>query len=143
MSGNDDLPPAAVRFVEVQRQLLDYYGVRAESRFVSLREPAMRAHVLEAGDGEPLVILHGGDGQAVDWAPLMAPLQHHFHVYAADRPGFGLSDPFDYRRTDLRDHAARFVRSLLDTLGIETATLVGGSLGGSFALAAAVGQAPG
>lgn len=106
MSADDDLPPAAARFAEVQRQLLDYYGVRAESRFVPLREPAMRAHVLEAGEGEPMVIRHGGDGQAVDWAPLMAPLQHHFHICAADRPGFGLSDSFDYRRTDLRDHAA-------------------------------------
>jgi pimeloyl-ACP methyl ester carboxylesterase len=59
-------------------------------------------------------------------------------LFAADRPGFGLSDPFDYRQVDLRSHAADFVRSLLDALELESATLMGGSMGGFFALAAAL-----
>jgi pimeloyl-ACP methyl ester carboxylesterase len=85
-----------------------------------------------------VVIFHGGDGEAVNWAPLMAPLQGRLHLFAADRPGFGLTDPFDYRRVDLRSHAANFVRSLLDALELESATLMGGSMGGFFALAAAL-----
>jgi pimeloyl-ACP methyl ester carboxylesterase len=127
-------------FMELQRKLLASYGVRASSRFVDLARPAMRAHVLEAGDGEPVVLLHGGDGEAVNWAPLMAPLQAHAHIYAVDRPGCGLSDAFDYRTTDLREHAADFVASLLDALGLETVTLVGGSMGGFFALAATLAR---
>jgi pimeloyl-ACP methyl ester carboxylesterase len=135
-SANTSLPVA--HFAEIQERLLNYYGVNAQSRYVQLQEPALQAHVLEAGAGEPLVILHGGDGQAVDWAPLMAPLHQHFRLYSVDRPGFGLTDPFDYRRTDLREHAAHFVQSVLDALGLETATVLGGSLGGFFALAAAL-----
>lgn len=128
---------ATERFVELQSQLLAHYGVRAESRFVELAEPRMRAHVLDAGEGEPVLVYHGGDGEAVNWAPLLAPLQDSVRVIAADRPGFGLSDGFDYRTVDLRRHAADFTASLLDALGLETVTLVGGSMGGFFALAAA------
>lgn len=125
-------------FAELQDQLLTHYGVDAESRFVELTEPVMRAHVLEAGRGQPVVVLHGGDGEAVDWAPMLGVLQHDLHLHAVDRPGFGLSDPFDYRHVDLRAHAGDFTTSLLDALGLERATLVGGSMGGFFALATAL-----
>lgn len=126
------------RFVESQQRLLAHYGVDATSRFVQVNDPAMRVHVLEAGQGDPVVILHGGDGEAVDWAPLVKELQGRAHLYAVDRPGFGLTGPFDYRRVDLRRHAADFVVSVLDALGLESATLVGGSMGGFFSLAAAL-----
>jgi pimeloyl-ACP methyl ester carboxylesterase len=129
---------AVATFVELQRRMLDFYGVRAESRYVTLDSPDLRIHVLDAGAGEPLVLLHGGDGEGVDWAPLMGRLQGDVRVIAVDRPGFGLSDPFDYRRVDLRAHAASFVGSLLDALGLDTATLVGGSMGGFFALVGAL-----
>ncbi len=126
------------RFRELQARLLDFYGVKARSRFLPLALPPLRAHVLEAGTGEPLIVFHGGDGEAVNWAPLMAPLQAHARLVAVDRPGFGLSDPFDYRTVDLRAHAADFVGSLLDALALESATLIGGSMGGFFALAGAL-----
>jgi 2-hydroxy-6-oxonona-2,4-dienedioate hydrolase len=131
------LSPQHAAFAAAQDRLLQHYGVRARSRYVQLERPAMRAHVLEVGQGEPAVILHGGDGQGVDWAPLMAQLQGDLHLYALDRPGYGLSDPFDYRQVDLRRHAADFVTSTMDALGIERATILGGSMGGFFALATA------
>lgn len=130
--------PRYTHFTEMQEKLLAHYGVNARSRFVHLTDPAMRAHVLEAGAGEPVVVLHGGDGEAVNWAPFLAEVQDDLHVFAVDRPGFGLSDRFDYRTVDLRRHAGDFVVSLLDALGLESATLVGGSMGGFFALAAAL-----
>jgi pimeloyl-ACP methyl ester carboxylesterase len=125
-------------FSDLQERLLAHYGVEATSRFVRLAEPDMQVHVIEAGSGAPVVALHGGDGEAVDWAPLLAALQAEFHVYAVDRPGFGLSDPFDYHHVDMRKHAASFVESLLDALGLESVTLAGGSMGGYFALVAAL-----
>ena len=51
------------RFVELQNKLLASYGVTAASRFVHLDKPPMRAHVLEAGTGEPVMLFHGGDGE--------------------------------------------------------------------------------
>ena len=137
-SGTDSaLDTATERFIELQARLLEYYGVEATSRYLQLAEPRMRAHVLDAGAGEPVLLFHGGDGEAVNWAPLISQLQDSLRVISVDRPGFGLSDPFDYRTVDLRQHAADFISSLLDALGIESATLVGGSMGGFFALSAA------
>jgi pimeloyl-ACP methyl ester carboxylesterase len=125
-------------FAQLQQELLDLYEVRARSRFVELAQPQMRAHVLEAGDGPPVVFLHGGDGEAVTWAPLLAQLQDDVHLYGPDRPGFGLSDRFKYRTVDLRRHAGDFTVSLLDALGLQSAVLMGGSMGGFFALATAL-----
>lgn len=131
--------PRYARFVERQDQLLRHYGVTAQSRFVHLTKPALRTHVLEVGDaGEPVIVLHGGDGEAVNWAPFLAEVQDDLHVYAVDRPGFGLTDRFDYRTVDMRRHAGDFVVSLLDALGLDSATIIGGSMGGFFALVTAL-----
>lgn len=126
------------QFTTLQDELLEFYGVDAKSRHVGLVRPAMQAHVLEAGSGEPIVLLHGGDGEAVNWAPTLTHLQKWAHVFAVDRPGFGLSDAFDYRGVDLRSHAEDFVVSLLDALHLDSAILVGGSMGGFFTLAASL-----
>lgn len=136
--GNPADMSAIDRFIELQGRLLDSYGVEAASRFVDLAVPRLRTHVLEGGRGEPAVLLHGGDGEAVNWAPFLRPLQEAVHFYAVDRPGFGLTEPFDYRAVDLRTHAADFVASLLDALELDSATLIGGSMGGFFALCAAL-----
>ncbi len=125
-------------FAELQRALLDHYGVTAASRFVEIASPSLRVHLLEAGHGDPIVVLHGGDGEAVDWAPLMAEMQDSSHLFALDRPGFGLTDPFDYHSVDLRRHAGNFVVSAMDALDLESAHVMGGSMGGFFALAAAL-----
>lgn len=125
-------------FERRQQALLAFYGVSARSRYVDLARPELRVHLLEAGDGEPLVFIHGGDGEGALWTPLMAELEDDFHLYALDRPGCGLSDPFDYRHVDLRRHAGDVVSSVLDGLGLESATLVATSMGGFFALATAL-----
>jgi pimeloyl-ACP methyl ester carboxylesterase len=125
-------------FVDLQGQLLAHYSVDATSRYVELDRPALRAHLLEAGHGDPVVIVHGGDGEAVNWAPLMAVLQDRFHIYAVDRPGFGLTDRFDYRGVSIREHASDFMSSLLDALDLESATLIGGSFGGYFGMTTAL-----
>ncbi|MCB1186868.1 alpha/beta hydrolase [bacterium] len=125
-------------YSELERRLLEHYGVEAESVFVEIANPALRVHLLLAGDGEPVLFLHGGDGEAADWAPLMAELQDDVQLIGIDRPGFGLTDQFDYSSVELRRHAGDFVCSLLDALGLEHATLMAGSMGGFFALATAL-----
>jgi pimeloyl-ACP methyl ester carboxylesterase len=142
MEGAMKIQPASIResesFEELQDQVLDFYGVRATSRYLWLTKPRMRTHVLEAGRGEPILIVHGGDGEAVDWAPLIAVLQDHFHIFAVDRPGFGLTDRFDYNDIQFREHAGDFMTSVLDALSLERATLIGGSFGGFFCFCTAL-----
>jgi pimeloyl-ACP methyl ester carboxylesterase len=89
----------------------------------------MRARVLETGEGAPVILVHGGGGVGATWAPLMARMPG-VRLMVVDRPGFGLSDGFDYRDVDLRRHAVAFLESVLDALGIERAAFVGNSMGG-------------
>jgi pimeloyl-ACP methyl ester carboxylesterase len=91
-------------------------------------------HYLDwAGDGAPLVILHGEGHLAALWAPIASALARRFRVVAVDQRGHGASDrPGEYdRRAFVEDFIA-----LLDALKIEHPVVVGHSLGGAVALLA-------
>ena len=127
-------PSAEERFLRAQNSLLAGNGNSVHSRFVQVAEPNLRVQVLEGGQGEPVLLLHGGAGMAAQWEPLLSRLSSGFHIYAPDRPGCGLTDMFNYRDVPLREHAVNFVRATMDALGLKTANLVGNSMGGYFAL---------
>jgi pimeloyl-ACP methyl ester carboxylesterase len=50
---------------------------------------AVRSWYDEHGDGDPLVLLHGGLVDARWFAPNLGPLVDHFHVYTPERRGHG------------------------------------------------------
>ncbi len=127
-------PAAEQRFLRAQDLLLAGNGNSVKSRFVQISKPGLRVQVLEGGQGEPVLLLHGGDGMAAQWEPLLSRLTSRFHIYAPDRPGCGLTDMLNYRGVPLREHAVDFVLSTMDALGLKTANLVGNSMGGYFAL---------
>lgn len=129
---------AAEGYAGRQAALLAHHGTRARSEFHDLPSPRLRAHVLVAGEGEPAVLVHGGNSAAALMEPLLGDVAAGFRVYAPDRPGCGLTDPFDYRGTDLRAHGVAFIASLLDTLGLDRVPLVGNSMGGYWCLAFAL-----
>ena len=87
--------------------------------------------VLEAGDGPPLVLMHGGIecGGAI-WAPVVERLAERHRVVIPDLPGLGESDPV--ARLDAATFAAWFT-ALLDHTCDEPPTMVAHSLGGSLA----------
>ena len=101
-----------------------------EERFAEIRGVRMRYFV--AGEGPPLVLVHGLGGAASNWtelAPLFVPGRR---VLVPDLPGHGGStNPGgDY---SLGAHAS-WVRDLMVALDIPRATLVGHSLGGGVAM---------
>lgn len=123
------------RFSDAEQRVLDESRTRAISRFVDIAEPAMRVHVLEAGAGAPVVLIHGGNSVAAGWEPLLGMLQNDAHLYAPDRPGCGLTDRVNYRRVrSFPEHCVSFLGSLLDALGLERVSLVGNSMGGWWSL---------
>ena len=92
-----------------------------------------KIHYNEAGEGHPVVMLHGSGPGATGWSnfgPNMPALAERFRVIAVDMPGWGASDAVTF---DERDHAGAALE-LLDTLGIEKAAFVGNSMGGMTAL---------
>ena len=95
-----------------------------------LRWSGGETRVLELGDGPPLVLLHGLMDSAGLWAPILAALAARHRVLAVDLPGHGLADPLADDAVDMENLARTFVRDVLDGLGLESAALVGSSLGG-------------
>jgi pimeloyl-ACP methyl ester carboxylesterase len=86
---------------------------------------------LEAGVGDPVVLLHGGEfgaGAEIGWERNIAALAAHHRVLAPDMLGFGGSakviDFNDGRGMRIR-HIARFC----EVLGVESAHFVGNSMG--------------
>src|SRR3954452_22517791 len=116
-------------FESAERRLFKVYWLEAESRVLELQDPHMQARVMEIGEGAPVVLVHGGGGVGATWAPLMSRMSG-VRLVVVDRPGFGLSDGFDYRGVPLRRHAVAFLESVLDALDIERAAFVGNSMGG-------------
>ncbi len=85
-----------------------------------------------AGDGPALVLIHGIGDSSETWARLIPDLARTHTVIAPDLLGHGESDK---PRADYSVAAyANGVRDLLTTLGIESVTLVGHSLGGGVAM---------
>jgi len=102
------------------------------SKFVEV--DGIRTRYFEAGSGEPLVLVHGGHfglaGGAVGFMPVFPLLAEHFHVYAVDKLGMGLTDnpkeDSGYSMQATTQHIYRFMQ----TLELENVHLVGHSRGG-------------
>src|ERR671929_1807161 len=84
---------------------------------------------LTAGEGAPLVLLHGVGDNALDWRWVMPILARDHRVYAPDLPGSGASakPAADRYSPAFFEH---FVGAFLDALGADRAAVVGNSAGG-------------
>ena len=106
---------------------------RPASRAALSGRQSGRVHVIEAGDGPPVVHLHGNNTSSLSHLMLLEHLTT-VRSYLVDRPGCGLSDPDDFPRSSFRERAVRFVDDVLDELQLESAVVVGASGGGSWAV---------
>jgi pimeloyl-ACP methyl ester carboxylesterase len=96
-----------------------------------------RIRYLDAGEGTPLVHLHGAGGLRL--APVHDILRRHVRVIAFEMPGFGQSP--ENTRTRSMPELAATMAGALTALGLDTFDLVGTSFGGKTALWLAL-QAP-
>ncbi|MFY9343354.1 MAG: alpha/beta fold hydrolase [Planctomycetota bacterium] len=95
-----------------------------------------RIAYLDAGDGPPVLLVHGFGGSMWHWEYQQAALAPHFRVITLDLPGSGLSDKPDIAYTP--EELVAFVCGFLDALGIHRAALVGNSMGAGLAIGMAV-----
>ncbi|HLN18136.1 MAG TPA: alpha/beta fold hydrolase [Acidimicrobiales bacterium] len=95
-----------------------------------------RLHVVERGEGPPIVLVHGITLGAVTWAPQLHDLSRHHRVVAVDLRGHGpsLAGETGYSFTRMADD----LLEVLAALSVERAVLVGHSMGGMITLTAAV-----
>jgi pimeloyl-ACP methyl ester carboxylesterase len=121
------------KFLEAQRQVFAGYSLTPKSRRIRLQKPALTLRALELGSGEPALFLHGMGGSAVHWASLLS-CQPSLHTIAIDLPGHGASDDVDYRGLDLRSWYKDLLTGCLDDLALESAHIVGHSMGAMFGM---------
>lgn len=86
----------------------------------------------QAGEGPPLVLLHGAVSDCRVWEAQIEAFSHRFSVIAWDAPGCGQSTdpPESFRLPDYADALA----GVLGQLGVGPAHVLGHSFGGALAL---------
>ena len=91
---------------------------------------------IEAGEGPPVVLLHGLGATNTSFLPTFVDLARDHRVIAPDLPGFGDSDK------PVRSYDAAFfagwLLGFLDALGLKRVDLIGNSMGGRVALETAL-----
>lgn len=96
----------------------------------------VRMRYVDAGEGSPVVLLHGFASSIENWTTVLPRLEENHRVLALDLKGFGWTDRPE---GDYSPRAqARHVAELMDARGIERAAFVAHSWGASVALAFAM-----
>ncbi|HEY6887614.1 MAG TPA: alpha/beta hydrolase [Solirubrobacter sp.] len=121
------------RIREAEAELFAGVGAEVEESWLDLTTLGLQVRVLSHGSGVPVVLLHGVSLSAAVWVPLV-PALNGYRLLAVDLPGHGLSDPFAFRRGQVRAHAQQLLDDIFDALELERANVIGHSLGGMFAL---------
>jgi pimeloyl-ACP methyl ester carboxylesterase len=93
-------------------------------------------HYETYGQGKPVVLLHGWLGSWGLWQRTMEELGRSYRTYALDFWGFG--DSGKKRETYAVSDFVSLVDQFMEQLGIESAPLVGHSMGGTVSLSVAV-----
>jgi pimeloyl-ACP methyl ester carboxylesterase len=125
-------PTAIERYRRAERALWEHHGLEPRERFIDLDAPAARIRVLEVGSGEPVLFVHGTVGLGA-WPALVRELPG-FRCLVLERPGWGLSSPLNFSNYPYKTVVADVLRGALDSLGVDRAHVVGGSIGNVWAL---------
>ena len=104
---------------------LDLLG--SQTRFLGKK---YRTRVVEAGEGEALILMHGGGGHAEAYSRNIVRLGEHFRTMAIDFIWHGLSAKPRFANGNWLAQFSDQIIDLMDAEGIEKAHLGGESLGG-------------
>lgn len=102
----------------------------SQTRFV---QGKYRTRIVEAGQGAPLLLLHGTGGHLENYARNIMPLAQNFHVIALDFLWHGLSETGGFD-PEIVPVLVDQIIDLMDGMGIEKAAVEGQSMGGWIAM---------
>ncbi len=91
----------------------------------------MKLHYKISGEGSPLIILHGLFGTLENWGGQIAAFKEHYQVISVDLRNHGRSPHSDEMNYPVM---ADDIIELMDDLSLETAHILGHSMGGKVAM---------
>ncbi|GGE57269.1 alpha/beta fold hydrolase [Priestia taiwanensis] len=125
----------AFKSAEGQKEILSYYESLVEKSSVPHEKIIIdtrygKTFIMDSGkeDLPPLILLHGSGMNSVMWVHELVKYARHYRVYAVDMPG----EPGRSSVTQLPfegDDFTNWLYNIFDVLSIETASIVGISLG--------------
>jgi pimeloyl-ACP methyl ester carboxylesterase len=119
------------RYAAGKREDLDPETAGAPGAFLDIE--GRRIHYVEAGQGDPVVLIHGWNGSTFNMRYTIPELAQRYRVIAVDLLGYGYS-----ARPADGDYSiggqVEFVRKVMDRLGVSRAALLGHSMGGAIAI---------
>ena len=127
------------KYRTAEQRLWEATGETPTESFVTLPRIGVRVRVQELGTGEPVLFIHGGPNSGSTWAPLIEHLDG-FRCLMVDRPGTGLSDPYEVGPDNLAWYGSVFVGDVLTALGLQQTHVVASSFGGYLALRSAAAE---
>lgn len=93
-----------------------------------------KVHVVDQGEGPPLLLLHGFGGSTYSWRRLIPELSKEYRVVALDLNGFGFTERPEELAAYTGEGQIALARGVMEELGLPSVHLVGHSYGGALAL---------
>ena len=103
----------------------------AKGKFVTV--DGKKVHYVEAGNGPPIILIHGFLYHTVMWEKNIDALAEKFKVYAIDLWGWGYSERLKQKEYSFERYGKQIV-GFMDALNIKKATLAGQSMGGGISV---------
>ncbi len=102
----------------------------------------IRIHYNEVGEGDPIICIHGGGPGATAWSNFRGNVQDlalNNRMIMFDMPGWGRSEyPEEALGQEWIGWIGKVINDFMETLGIESADIIGNSMGGQAGLGLAV-----
>lgn len=124
----------SLRWLTKSREDTDWRDASKPGKIVDV--DGVGLHFVEAGNGPPIIMIHGFGGQTFSFRYQMAEFARDHRCVAIDLKGFGYSERSDGGDYSLVEQA-RLVCRAMDELGIDKAVLIGHSMGGEVVARAA------
>ena len=115
----------------MQQEFSSQFAQQVEDTFVYVL--GRRVHVVRAGAGRPLLLIHGLVGSSTNWRGNLTALARNASVYAIDMVNMGESERVAGLDSSFAATAARII-ACMDALGIAEADIAGHSHGGAVSL---------
>jgi len=124
------------KYLNSEKKYFERCRIQVDEHFVEIKEISIRIRVLTAGNGSPLLFVHGAPASGAIWMPLIRNLQG-FKNIIIDRPGCGLSEKTSYKdlsRDQLQSIMVSTIDAVLDHFKIPQIPVVSSSFGSGLTL---------